>query len=183
MKRLGAAVLLSGPTDVIDHLCLEVTLDEPYLVDVGFGDGLVLPMPLNRPGPHDGGVDTFELIPSPQGTTLTRHLDGVPTAQYRFKRVARQLADFASTSRRLQDDKSLIWHTRAFATRLVPENRPDRRGTYERVTLVGNQLKRHYRDRGPSATEVDVPDGDWSDVLAEHFDMTIELGEPAERRR
>ncbi len=179
--RLGAAVLLNGPTQVIDHLCLEVTLDEPYLVDVGFGDGFVLPIPLNRPGPHDGGVDHFELHPSPQGTTLTREIGGVPVAQYRFKRVARELADFGPTSRRLQDDKSLIWHTRAFATRLVPENRPDRWGTFERVTLVGNQLKRQYRDRQPGSTEVEVPDGAWSNALADHFDMLVELDGPADR--
>jgi N-hydroxyarylamine O-acetyltransferase len=188
VTRLGAAVLLGGPTVVIDHLCLEVTLDEPYLVDVGFGDGFVLPIPLNRPGPHDGGVGRFELLPSPQGTTLTRELDGVPAPQYRFKRVARALADFGPTSRRLQDDKNLIWHTRGFATRLVAENRPDRRGRYERVTLVGNQLKRQYRTdptgrRSDSeSTDVDVSDDEWSAVLTDHFGMSVDLEGPAQRR-
>ena len=183
VTRLGAAVLLDGPTVVIDHLCLEVTLDEPYLVDVGFGDGFVLPIPLNRPGPHDGGVGRFELIPSPQGTTLTRELDGLPAPQYRFKRVSRQLADFEPASRRLQDDKTLVWHTRAFATRLVPEERADRRGRYERVTLVGNQLKRQHGDdqTDGDSIDVEVPDDDWPATLAEHFDMTVELAGPAMR--
>lgn len=184
VTHLGAAVLLGGPTVVIDHLCLEVTLDDAYLVDVGFGDGFVLPIPLNRPGPHDGGVGRFELLPSPQGTTLTREVDGLPAAQYRFKRVARSLADFEPASRRLQDDKTLVWHTRAFATRLVSEDRPDRGGWYERVTLVGNRLKRQHAtaEGDRDSIEVDVADEAWPISLADHFDMSVDLGGPAERR-
>lgn len=183
--RLGAAVLLGGPTQVIDHLCLEVTLDEPYLVDVGFGDGFVLPIPLNRPGPHDGGVGRFELIPSPQGTTLTREIDGVPAPQYRFKRVAHSLGDFEPASNRLQTDKTLVWHSRAFATRMVPEHRPGRTGDFERVTLVGNRLKQQYRaDSAGRSNDVDtdVDDTDWSTTLADRFEMHVELGQPAERK-
>ena len=86
--RLGAAVLLGGPTTVIDHLCLEVSLDEPYLVDVGFGDSFCVPLRLNQRGPQTGGTAPFELIDSREGLTLTRHdEEGVPVAQYRFRRV------------------------------------------------------------------------------------------------
>jgi N-hydroxyarylamine O-acetyltransferase len=181
--RLGAAVLLGGPARVIDHLCLEVTLDEPYLVDVGFGDGFVLPIRLNRSGPQDGGIDRFELLSSPEGTTLTREIDGTPAPQYRFKRVVHTLADFAPASRRLQDDKSLVWHTRAFATRLVAEAAPSRRGEFERVTLVGNQLKRQYRTRAITpSVETDVGDEAWPSTLAEHFGIELDLGKPAQQR-
>ena len=37
VRRLGAAVLLGGPNVLVDHLVLEVQLDEAYLVEVGFG--------------------------------------------------------------------------------------------------------------------------------------------------
>ena len=60
--RLGAAVLLAGPTTVIDHLTLEVMLDEPFLVDVGFGESFVRPLALNRRGPQDGGIGPFEFL-------------------------------------------------------------------------------------------------------------------------
>src|SRR5680860_1098371 len=79
---LGAAVLLDGPNTVIEHLTLEVSADQPYLVDVGFGDSFIQPLALNRAGPQDGGNDIYELIGSPQGTTLTRHVGGIPKAEY-----------------------------------------------------------------------------------------------------
>ena len=47
IPALGAAVLLEGPNRTVDHLTLEVTLEQPYLVDVGFGDGFIRPLPLN----------------------------------------------------------------------------------------------------------------------------------------
>lgn len=171
VRNLAAAVQLGGPTDVVDHLCLEVVLDEPLLVDVGFGDGFVQPLSLNRTGPQDGGGGgPYELVPSPKGTTLTRVVDGVAAPQYRFTRVARDLADFDGPSRRLQDDTSLSWHRRAMASRLLDT------GT-DRVTLAANTLK-ITRGSGSAVTETDVPDDAWSATLAHHFAMTVELDRP-----
>ena len=170
VRLLAAAVQLAGPTDVVDHLCLEVALDEPYLVDVGFGIGFVEPLRLNATGPQDGGGDgPYELVPSPRGTTLTREVDGVAAAQYRFTRVARELADFDPASRRLQEDRSLIWHRRAFATRLLGSG-------VDRVTLVGNELK---VTRHGTTEERRVPDEAWSTVAAEWFGFSVELDRPA----
>ncbi|MDH3680501.1 MAG: arylamine N-acetyltransferase [Acidimicrobiia bacterium] len=164
VRYLGAAVLLSGPTAVVSHLCLDVTLDEPYLVDVGFGDSFSRPLALNRTGPQDGGTGTFELLPSPEGTTLTRTVDGTPEAQYRFSRVARSMPDFEEPSQRLQNDTALNWHQRAFATRLLD-------GGPDRVSLIGNRLKFHGPD---SAVETEVDDAEWSATLLEHFGIVYE---------
>ena len=171
VNLLGAAVLLSGPTEIIDHLCLEVMLDEPHLVDVGFGDSFCRPLALNRSGPQDGGSGTFELMAGAQGTTLTREVDGVPSAQYRFKRVNRAINDFAPASLELQSDKSLNWHRRAFATRLLD-------GGPDRVTLIGNQLK---FQRAGERTATDVPDEDWPHVLKTWFGIDYRLEGPARR--
>ena len=45
---LGASVVRAGapPKPQPDHLVLEVDLERPYLADVGFGDGLLEPLPL-----------------------------------------------------------------------------------------------------------------------------------------
>ena len=126
--------MLSGPNAVIDHLTLEVALDQPYLVDVGFGDSFIRPLRLNQSGPQDGGSGTFEFIASSQGTTLTRHdADGFPEPQYRFKRTHRTIDDFAIPSDALQRDKSLRWHTKAIATRLLGNGA-------DRVSLTGTCL-------------------------------------------
>ena len=151
---LGAAVLLHGPNAVVDHLTLEVSLDEPYLVDVGFGDSFMQPLRLNQAGPQDGGSGTFEFMASSQGTTLTRHdVEEFPEAQYRFKRTHRALHDFNAASELLQSDKSLHWHQKPIATRLLGHGA-------DRISLTGTTLTRTVGGVVESTTldqaEVDV---------------------------
>lgn len=130
---LGAAVLLDGPNAAIDHLTLEVTAEQPYLVDVGFGETFIQPLALNRSGSQDGGNGIYELIGSPQGTTLTRHVDGLPKPEYRFKRVGLALSDFTAVSDSMQVDPDKHWRSKPFATRLLD-------GGPDRVTVT-----RHHR--------------------------------------
>ena len=160
--RLGAAVLLGGPNSTIDHLALEVMLDEPWLVDVGFGDSFIVPLALNRRGPQDGGTGTFEFFDSTQGLTLTRHDDdGGPRPQYRFKRVGHDLADFDEASDRLQRAEDLQWRNKPFATRLLD-------GGPDRVTLLADRLK---VTRDGHTEEERVPAEAWDDTLAHWFAM------------
>lgn len=162
VRRLAAAVLLAGPTAVVDHLTLEVMLDQPYLVEVGFGDDApIVPLPLTATGPIDGRSGVFEFIESPQGTTLTQVIDGVPHARYRFKRVSHTMADFAMVSQRLSGDRTLFWSASPFATRLI-----DDRGT--RLTLTRSSLKTHA---GDGVTRVPVAPDAWNEVLFEHFGL------------
>ena len=48
VMRLGAGVMraLAGDAQMGNHLCLLVSLDQPYLVDVGFGGSMAEPFPL-----------------------------------------------------------------------------------------------------------------------------------------
>lgn len=163
VAMLGAAVLLDGPNQVIDHLTLEVALDEPYLVDVGFGDSFTVPLRLNEAGPQEGGTATFEFINSSQGLTLTKHdHEGVPVPQYRFRRVNRTLADFEETSQRLQSDPELHWSQKPFATRLID-------GGPDRVTLLSDRLK---IVRNGELTETPVEQADWDETLQKWFGMS-----------
>ena len=71
VKRLGATVLLSDEMSTVpDHLTINVTLDRRYLVDVGFGDSFIRPLPLDSTGPHDGGVGEFGFVFDGDETTL-----------------------------------------------------------------------------------------------------------------
>ena len=153
VRRLAAAVLLDGPTTIVDHLVLEVVLDQPYLVEVGFGaDAPIEPLPLNQAGPIETRDGVFEFLNSPQGTTLAQIVDGVPKALYRFKRVSHQPADFEATSMRLQDDPTLHWSTSPFATRLI-----DDKGT--RLTLTRDRLR---RIRQGEVDDTPVEPADWN---------------------
>lgn len=161
---LGAAVLLSGPTRVIDHVALEVSLDQPYLSDVGFGESFIRPLALNVTGPQPGGNGDYEFIASPQGTTLAKLDAGVPVAQYRFKRVAHSLEQFEPASTALQSDPASNWRSKPFATRLL-DHGPDR------VTLTRNRLK---VIRNGEHTEQPVPADEWHGVLNDCFGIRLD---------
>ncbi len=161
--KLGAAVLLDGPNDAIDHLCLEVTVDQPYLVDVGFGDSFIRPLALNSRAPQDGGTGRFQLIDSEKGLTLTElDDDGVPVPQYRFRRVALDLPDFDTASERLASDPDLPWSAKPFATRLLD-------GGPDRVTLLKDRLK---VTTDGTTTETPVAVDRWAATLEHWFGLT-----------
>ncbi|MFK8026373.1 MAG: arylamine N-acetyltransferase [Ilumatobacter sp.] len=166
--RLGAAVLLSGPSRVVDHLALEVQLDEAYLVDVGFGESFTRPLALNRTGPQDGGNGTYEFFASPEGTTLTEYVDEVPEARYRFKRVGLEMADFVGISASLQRDETAHWRSKPFATRLLD-------GGPDRVTLTRDALKFH---RAEAVERHEVAGGDWNEVLDGWFGIRLDDATP-----
>ncbi len=159
VHRLGAAVLLDGPNQVVDHLTLEVVLDQPYLVDVGFGESFTKPLRLNDREPQDGGIGRFQFFDSAQGLALTQLVDDGPEPQYRFRRVAHSMEDFVEASDRLRDDKTLRWSTKRFSTRLID-------GGPERVTLLTDRLKYHG---GAEVTESPIDDDRWEAKLAELF--------------
>ena len=48
VTRLGAAVgrQEGDESTALNHLCLRVEIDQPYLADVGFGNGALIPLPL-----------------------------------------------------------------------------------------------------------------------------------------
>ena len=157
--RLGAAVLLDGPSDLIDHLTLEVHVDQPYLVDVGFGASFINPLRLNDPTPQDGGTGMFQLIASPNGTTLTELIDGLPMPLYRYRRVAHTLDQFTPISDALQNDPTKHWGTKPFATRLL-DHGPDR------VTLTHDTLK---VIRGEATDTRPIAPHDWEATLRDWF--------------
>ena len=164
---LGAAVLLDGPSTVLEHVALEVSggVDglDPQFVDVGFGASAVRPLTLNRAGPQEGGNGTYEFIGSPQGTTLARLDDGVPAAQLRFKRVAHDFDDFAPVAASMQVDPDKHWRSKPFATRLTAPDSTDR------VTLTADRLKIERADG--SLEERAVDRDEWDGVLDDWFGM------------
>ncbi|MBE1563021.1 arylamine N-acetyltransferase family protein [Nonomuraea africana] len=95
---LLAARVLHGarPGPLFDHLALRVDLDEPWLVDVGFGDFADEPLRLDERSEQkdDGGV--FRVVPAPSGDG---DLDIVHKGDQGYRLTARpyELADFVPT--------------------------------------------------------------------------------------
>ncbi|GAA3440993.1 arylamine N-acetyltransferase family protein [Planomonospora venezuelensis] len=94
---LAARVFQDGtPGPLFDHLALRVDLDEPWLVDVGFGDFADQPLRLDERAEQkeDGGV--FQVVPAPGGHG---DLDIVRGGEQSYRLTARpyELADFVPT--------------------------------------------------------------------------------------
>lgn len=85
-----------------DHLALIVTLDHPYLVDVGFGDSFLTPLTLNTTQPQPQASGTFHLEHQGEYYYLARrHGDRHSHAKtlYRFTLQPRAQSDFAAMCR------------------------------------------------------------------------------------
>lgn len=165
VTRLGAVVLLEGDDGHASHLALRVDLAEPYLVDVGFGDGFIRPLALDRPGPLDGGSGTY-CFTSSGGQMTLQEIDaqGVLKPIYRFTLEPRSLASFDGQSNRLQTDSTLKWTKARFATRLL-------KGGPDRVTLVSDRLR--FR-RGGVWHEQPVAEEDWATELQTWFGLSTD---------
>ncbi len=163
VKRLGATVLFGDPSPAPDHLALEVRLDRPYLVDVGFGDSFIRPLPLDSAGPHDGGVGDFGFSPEGDETILVAHGDdGLPEPQYRFGLRPFDMREFDRASKRLQTEEGLKWTEGPFVTRLID-------GGPDRVTLLRDRIR--FRRAG-TWSEESVTEAEWPEVLRRWFGMS-----------
>jgi len=159
-----AATVLSPPISPIPtHLTLQVTLDRPYLVDVGFGDSFIRPMPLDSPGPHDGGTGRYQFV-FEHGVTTLVFLDeeGEGTPQFRFADIPLRPADFEEASTLLQTAPGLRWTESRFATRLID-------GGPDRVTLLEKEIK--FRRNGVW-TASPVTEEAWPGLLAQWVDLS-----------
>ena len=133
-----------------DHLLLRVDLDEPVLVDVGWGETYRAPLPL-REGTEgdyrleqrgDGAWDLFER--------------GSP--QYRFDLVPRELAEFGEACRWQQTESPYFTGHRT-CTLATPEGR---RTLYDSRLIVTSNGSRSIRD---------VPDEERAAVLRDLFGL------------
>jgi N-hydroxyarylamine O-acetyltransferase len=163
VDRYAATVLQPPISPIPTHLTLRVQIDRPYLVDVGFGDSFIRPLPLDSPGPHDGGSGRYHFLFEDGITTLlSLDSDGTSTPQYRFRSVALRPSDFETASNHLQTAPGLRWTQTRFATRLID-------GGPDRVTLLEDQIK--FRRDGVWLEEPVTREA-WPDLLAEWFNLS-----------
>jgi N-hydroxyarylamine O-acetyltransferase len=111
-----------------DHAAIRVELDEPWLVDVGFGRFSRFPLRLTTPEAQADPEGEFLFLDAPYGD-IDVLLDGKP--QYRLEQRPRDLAEFVPTA---------WWQATSPESHFVRGpacSRPNRNG---RVTLAGDKL-------------------------------------------
>ena len=141
-----------------EHLALRVTLDRPWLVDVGFGYSFARPLALDEAGEQRDPMGAFRLVPADDGLDLEwRHRDGRWVPHYRVTLTARTLEAFAPMCAQLQVDPASPFVQDWLCSRI------DGAGG---VTLFG---RRFVDTRGPERIDREVDDGEIATLLAAHF--------------
>lgn len=149
-----------------EHLALRVSLEEPWLVDVGFGYSFAEPLRI-APGveQHDP-MGAFRLVEQEDGIDVEwRHRDGRWVAHYRFDPVPHPLAAFEAECRFLQSSPDSPFLT-GWLCSLI--------NVHGGVTLFGRRL---IASDGTDREERDVGDDDLPEVLERWFGVRAVLAD------
>lgn len=83
-----------------DHMALMVTLEQRWLVDVGFGDSFREPLLLDTPGEQTQGNQAYRILPDGDRLILMQREAGDEwQPQYRFSLQTYEYADYAGMCR------------------------------------------------------------------------------------
>lgn len=162
---ISATVLIGDGTWTMEgsHAALIVQLDQPYFVDVGFGDSVRAPLPLTGVE-HRDVSGTYRVISSGQDLydLQQRHDDGEWRTRNRFRTTPRQPDHFKEALHFNQTSPESNFTKRELATIATEDGR---------VTFSDNKL---ITTRGGEKEERAVQDEEKAAVFQTHFG--IELG-------
>lgn len=182
LRRMGFAVRLLATTvnrqrpglvAADNHLALLVELERPYLADVGFGNGLLEPIPL-EPGAHELDGFCYELARDGERWFFHNHTRTGET--YDFTLEPRALADFARPSLALQTDPASGFVRVATCHRWTDGGILSLRGAVLQTVTPAGAAEETIADaeryeaviRDSFGLEIDDPAGLWRKVSAAH---------------
>lgn len=140
LEELGFdATLISGTVRKPDgswalkdsHATIMVQLEEEYLVDVGFGDSVRIPVPLSGEIVNDG-FSTYRVRTEGDNLFLERKKNGEWIILYSFCTIPKQLSDFTSMCHYNQTSPNSRFTQESIATIATPQGR---------ITLLNESLK------------------------------------------
>lgn len=166
-RLLSARVMLADErlSTEFDHMTILVELEEPWLVDVGFGDTFTRPLRL-KPGliqPEEGRAYlAYRLDRQGDDYLLQQNLQGLGwKTQYQFTLQPRQVADFQEMFLFHQNSPQSHFKQRAIVSLLT---------TTGRKTLSNNRLI-HTNFLGEKS-EKDIAPEEYLDVLQQEFGIS-----------
>jgi N-hydroxyarylamine O-acetyltransferase len=147
-----------------DHMALAVTLEQRWLVDVGFGDSFLEPLLLDERGVQVQGGRAFRLDADGDYLRLLRRDEGDEwKAQYRFTLEPNEYADYAEMCHFHQTSPQSHF-TRACVCSLATE---DGRITLSGMRFIKTTEKDGKRERTLASEE------EFRDVLRERFGIVM----------
>jgi N-hydroxyarylamine O-acetyltransferase len=125
-----------------DHMLLKVTLDDPWLADVGFGESFVDPLPLS-PGTNQAeNGNLFGVAKVEETWELFKQDSEGRVPLYRFSDAPRRLSDFENMNRFQQSSPDSGFTRRRICTKATPDGRITLAGLRLSVTQNGQREER-----------------------------------------
>jgi N-hydroxyarylamine O-acetyltransferase len=147
-----------------DHMALLVTLDERWLVDVGFGDSFLEPLLLDERGEQGEGERAYRILDDGAHLVLARREPGQQwVAQYRFTLQPHEYADYA---------KMCAYHQTSPQSHFTRERVCSRATRDGRVTLSGMRFITTSKKDGRQERILTTGE-ECADILREHFGIRM----------
>ena len=160
MLSAGVAKAEGGFSPDFDHMALLVTLEQRWLVDVGFGDSFREPLLLDKEGEQRQQERAYRIVPEGNHLILMqRYNDDEWKAQYRFTLQIYDYADYAAMCRYHQTSPDSHFMKGRICTLLT---------TQGRITLSDRRL---IKTVSGSAREERMltNEEEYTSLLREHF--------------
>ena len=147
-----------------DHMTLIVTLDNRWLVDVGFGDSFIEPLLLDERGEQMQGGRAYKIIPDCGYLILMqRENNGEWKAQYRFTLQPYEYADYGEMCHYHQTSPNSHFTQRRICSRLSEEGRM----TLSEMRFITTSKNGERQER------ILENQAEYEAILSEHFGIAM----------
>ena len=123
MLGAGVAHATGGFGPIFDHMALMVTLDERWLVDVGFGDSFLEPLRLDSRADQVQGTRSFRLVDEDEHVVLLRKDGDEWQPQYRFTLQPYTFPDYEEMCRFHQTSPDSHFTKNLICSRVIADGR------------------------------------------------------------
>ena len=145
----------NGDAALMNHLALIVHLERPYLADVGFGNGLSSPMPLEEGSHRDG---RFEFKLTKDGDWWRFYNDRESGSTFDFTEAPHEYAQFEHKARLMASTAESTFVQNLVAMKLLEDGK---------VELINTMFRR--QDENGISEETAPNAGALACILREHF--------------
>ena len=150
-----------GPSSHANHMVLRVDLDRPYIADVGFGDALLEPAPMEMGPYHCAGFD-FSLETLEDGWLRFHNHPLGGAAYYDFRNAPADHEQMAAVCRWLSTSPDSVFTQTAFAFR----------HTADGVRVLRGRTINQVRPGQRTTEFIDSAD-EFSSILRADFDLDV----------
>jgi len=146
-----------------DHMALMVTIEERWLVDVGFGDSFVEPLLLDKREAQAQGDRAYRIVAEGERLIVQSRNKNEWKSEYRFTLEPYQYADYAEMCEYHQTSPLSHFTSGRVCSRLTPKGRV----TLRDMNLITTEL-------GERREQAAATQKEYAELLRKHFGIVME---------